>query len=228
MGDRPHAQAPIPSLSPAHLDGLRRHLTQAQARGAVGPGDTGDHIEHALALASALPHPPERFVDLGTGAGVPGLVWACLWEGSHAVLVESHHRRLQVVRAGIKALGLEDRVEALEGRAEELAHEERWRGWGDVVVARAFGPPATTAECAAGFLAMGGWLVVSEPPSSAGRWDEEGMARLGLGAPQVHRLTGASGMVAQKEMPTPPQFPRRTGRPRRDPLWGAPGSAGST
>ena len=51
----------------------------------------------------------------------------------------------------------------------------------DVVVARSFGRPAMTAECAAPFLLRGGHLVVSEPPGAVeGRWSAEGLAGLGL------------------------------------------------
>ena len=60
-------------------------------------------------------------------------------------------------------------------------------------MARSFGPPAATAECAAPLLRPGGALVVSEPPGGAGdRWDADGLAALGLARETTEVVGGAT------------------------------------
>jgi 16S rRNA (guanine527-N7)-methyltransferase len=90
------------------------------------------------------------------------------------------------------------------------------------VVARSFGSPAVTAECAAPFLEVGGILVVSEPPDRGAsvRWPVEGLADLGLAPVASGGHRGRFGyQVVEKQVPTPDRFPRRTGIPAKRPLF---------
>jgi 16S rRNA (guanine527-N7)-methyltransferase len=113
----------------------------------------------------------------------------------------------------------------VEGRAEVLARDPRMGGHFAVVTARSFGRPAVTAECAAGYLSAGGALVVSEPPAdatigtTAGRWDTEALASLGLAAPVIAREAGFGFAVMHKVAPADPRYPRRAGIPQKRPLW---------
>ena len=105
-------------------------------------------------------------------------------------------------------------------RAEDAARDDRQRGRYPLVVARAFGPPAVTAECGVGFLSPGGRLAVSEPPGGdPDRWPREGLARLGLQGPEVLAGSGASVAVLRLADPAEPRWPRRAGVPARRPLW---------
>jgi 16S rRNA (guanine527-N7)-methyltransferase len=88
------------------------------------------------------------------------------------------------------------------------------------VVARALAPPAVTAECAAPLLAIGGHLVVSDPPGGGGdaRWWPAGLAELGLeSVPSI--TASASYAVFVATQPCPQRFPRRPGVPSKRPLW---------
>jgi len=78
------------------------------------------------------------------------------------------------------------------------------------VVARSFGSPSVTAECAAPLLAVGGQLLVSEPPSpSADRWPAAGLALVGLRLDET-----VSGLASCTQVePCPERFPRRRLRP---------------
>ena len=119
-------------------------------------------------------------------------------------------------------LGLRDRVEVACGRAEVLARDDHLRGRFDLVVARSFGPPPVTAECAVGFLRGGGTLVVTEPPRSdpaEDRWPSAGLAELGLGPPTWIRCgdTGAVRIIAEDDPHE--RWPRREGVPAKRPLW---------
>ena len=184
-------------------------LTEARHLGFLGPGPIDVHLQHAEGFVAAAPAPPVRFLDLGSGGGVPGLVLAVRWPASGAVLLEASARRTAFLRRAVTTLDLSDRVQVLQSRAEVAGHDPRWRGRFDLVVARSFGPPALTAEYGAAFLAPGGSLLVSDPPEGGDRWDPDLLAGLGLA------LGPAPGPVRQlvQAGPYPARSPRR--RPGR-------------
>src|SRR5256884_6274998 len=154
--------------APAVRRQLTAQLEDARGGGMVGPGPVEAHLEHAEALAAAVdPDFHGRFLDLGSGAGVPGLILLALWPTATGVLLDARRRRCSFLESAVEALGLGDRVSVACGRAEELARDREFRGAFELVVARGFGAPGTTAECAAGFLEPGGRLGVSEPPGEA-------------------------------------------------------------
>ena len=202
-------------------------LSEARVQGLLGPVAVEQHVAHARALAACcstgtgLDH-PDNFLDLGSGAGVPGLVLAREWPSSTAVFLDARERSAAFLEEAVVSLALDNRVAVCGERAEDAARSPRWRARFGLVVARAFGRPAVAAECAVGFLRPGGRLVVSEPPDPAirERWPEEGLARLGFGpalalgaSPEHHfvALTLAGGVDER--------WPRRPGVPAKRPLW---------
>ncbi|MFL6243755.1 MAG: RsmG family class I SAM-dependent methyltransferase [Acidimicrobiia bacterium] len=162
-----------------------------------------------------------RFLDLGSGAGVPGVVLLVLWPAATGVLLDARRRRCSFLEASVNELGLSDRGSVACGRAEELARWPGFRASFDMVVARGFGAPATTAECAVGFLGTGGRLVVSEPPGEPDRerWPGAGLGELGLYGPELRRAQGAGIAVFTAGGPAGERWPRRVGVPGRRPLW---------
>jgi 16S rRNA (guanine527-N7)-methyltransferase len=198
-------------------------LRDARTRGFLGPEPVEHHIEHSRDLADAIGGFRGTFLDLGSGGGVPGLVLAMSWPVADGVLLESHHRRCEFLEAAVERLDLGDRVGVRGGRAEDLARDPALRGRVDLVVARAFGRPAVTAECAVGFLRAGGRLVVTEPPKGTSqlleRWPEDRLGDLGLGpaSPLRSGVAGVAVLVAVGEPAE--QWPRRVGRPAKSPLW---------
>ena len=199
---------------PAWRDELVRAWRRAQDRSVVGPGDPSTHLRLAEELAAKL-DVPERALDLGSGAGIPGLALAGLWPESQWVLVDAAHRRVLLMEETVDSLGWGHRVSVRHGRAEDLARTELRESF-DLVTARSFGPPAATAECAVGFLRVGGTLAVTEPPGSDGsRWPPEGVAMLGL-----QRLPLRDGLqLLRRTGPLDDRFPRRAGMPSRRPLF---------
>jgi 16S rRNA (guanine527-N7)-methyltransferase len=205
-------------------DRLIRILERAQDRGFVGPGSVTFHVLHAEALAGAVgPEFGGRFLDLGSGAGVPGLALLLAWPDASGTLLDSHKRRCRFLEDALHELGVDDRASVACGRAEALAREPELRGGYDVVVARGFGSPAVTAECAVGFLEAGGRLVVSEPPGKAqpDRWPAAGLGELGLQAPEIVGDEGARFALLRLVEPVSERWPRRTGMPSKRPLWTA-------
>lgn len=212
-------------LLPTGVDAVLRVLTEARRLGFLGPGPIEEHVGHTTGFVEAVAPPSGSVLDLGSGAGVPGLILAVLhWTEAHWVLLDANRRRAEFVRRAVDRLGLGDRVRVLQERAENAGRETSLRYRFDLVVARAFGPPAVTAECASPFLHPGGRLLVSEPPSATeGRWPASGLTTLGLRSER--RIESRSGngtssvqLLNQIER-CPDRFARRVGVPGKRPLW---------
>jgi hypothetical protein len=196
-------------------------LTESRRLGLLGPGDVERHIAHAVAFGRALldegaAKPSsvgngcsavgEELVvaDLGAGGGVPSLPMAVAFEQLRMVLIDASAKRTAFLVWAVVELGLAGRVEVERGRAEVLGHDERHRFAYDAVVARSFGPPATTLECAAPLLREGGRCVISEPPEGR-TWPAAELAELGLSyetSPPGYAVFTRSGSVPD-ELPRP-------------------------
>lgn len=148
-------------------------------------GDIEPHGAHAMGFVAFLDDPTTQFsghvVDLGSGAGLPALILADAYPATTWSLIERREGRTDLLRRAIVRLGLDDRVEVLTADAASLAHGEM-RGAADWVTARSFGPPGDTAECALGFLCVGGRLLTSEPEATEieDRWPRAGLEQVGL------------------------------------------------
>ncbi|HEV3401042.1 MAG TPA: RsmG family class I SAM-dependent methyltransferase [Acidimicrobiales bacterium] len=210
-----------PVLSRAQWDALVGLLEEARERGLVGPGAVEPHLRHALAFATVAGRPlPRPALDLGSGAGLPGLVLAVADPDSQWALLDGRARSAEFLGEAVDRLGLAARVQVVGERAEVAARSEL-RGTMALVVARGVGPPAATAECAAGFLEPGGALVVSEPPGpDQARWPAAGLDQLGMSPAEILE-TGERLHFARitQRRPTADRFPRRTGQPFKRPLF---------
>lgn len=209
-------------------DDLDEILRQAQDLGMLGPGPVAEHRRHAeelsrLALSGLERDHAIQFLDLGSGGGLPGLVLASGLPDSDrmtGVLLDSQRRRAAFLEDAVDRLGIAGRIRIVASRAEDAARDVVHRERYDLVVARAFGPPAVTAECAVAFLAPGGRLVVSEPPEpDPARWDAEQLAALGLSPPELRSGTNVHAAVFHRQGDLDPRWPRRPGIPAKRPLW---------
>jgi 16S rRNA (guanine527-N7)-methyltransferase len=202
---------------------LEAVLTTGRDLGFLGPGEPSLHVEHALAFARAVPQAPTHALDLGSGGGVPGLILARLvWPEATWCLLDGSVKRVAFLETAIARLGVDGRVVARAGRAEDVGRGAG-RGSFDLVVARSFGPPAVVAECAAPFLVVGGRLVVSEPPDTdpTARWPAEGLADFGLSLVDHPVGPPALAVLTQTEH-CPERWPRRVGIPAKRPHFAGP------
>ncbi|MDA3038440.1 MAG: class I SAM-dependent methyltransferase [Actinomycetota bacterium] len=202
-------------------------LERARTLGFLGPGPLRDHLQHALRYRTAIasiagartlsPAIQGRLdvLDLGSGAGLPGLPLALWLPDCHLALLDSGQRRCDFLRMAVSDLRLEDRVSVAEGRAEKLAHLVGMRARYDVVVSRGFGPPALTVECGLGFVKDGGVLLVSEPPSRR-PWAD--LSLRGVDLRYSPEYIGLAALTVVGDTTATP-YPRNIKSMRREPLF---------
>jgi 16S rRNA (guanine527-N7)-methyltransferase len=228
----------VPDTDPDAVDSaaLQKVLLAAREAGFLGPGPIDRHFRHALGFVNlartvepVVANP--RILDLGSGGGLPGLVVAQQWPEARLVLLEANQRRAQFLERSVRACDLEDRVSVVQERAEIAGRDAANRGAFDGVVVRSFGPPAVVAECAAPLLRVGGWLIVSEPPSESdghrdsesapddsGRWPADKLIQFGL-EPAAFVRNDFGYQILRQLQQCPEQFPRRNGIPSKRPLF---------
>ena len=168
------------TLSSHNRQKLIDALGEAQRIGMLGAEDLSVAIDRALPFATAIPSGAGSFIDLGSGGGLPGLVVAVVREDLSGVLVDRRGKRVDLLVRLIGRLGLSDRIQAIEADVADLPRRFPDRRW-SVVTSRGFGSPEYTAEHAAPLLALGGLLLVSEPPNSDGsRWSSGRVTQAGF------------------------------------------------
>ena len=204
----------------------RDQLQRSSELDFLGTMPIEDQIDHALGFASTFEQgfgsSPASVVDLGTGGGLPGLVLIACWPDASFVLIDANQRRTDFLVEEIERSGQGERISVVRARAEEAGRADDLRERADLVVARSFGAPGTTAECASPLLAVGGRAVISEPPGGQdpGRWVPEGLAQLGLEASSRHRYLDRFGyQVLVKVEACDERYPRRVGIPAKRPLF---------
>jgi 16S rRNA (guanine527-N7)-methyltransferase len=197
---------------------LEAVLEQSRAFGHLGPGPVSDHLRNAEAFVACLgDNTTTRLLDLGSGGGLPGLVIARAFPSTEIVLLDARERRCEFLRWAAEELDASN-ISVLWDRSERVAQDPSYRSSFDVVTARSFGPPAVTAENAAGFIREGGRLLVSEPPEPR-VWDRQGLSLLGMTVGRLEKTGDSSIQVILQERACDPRYPRPVGVPAKRPLF---------
>jgi 16S rRNA (guanine527-N7)-methyltransferase len=186
-----------------------------------------DSLTAALAVPVERQREPLRLIDVGSGAGLPGLALAIAFPAWHVTLLDSIGKKTAFLRHACAILGLEGRVMVVTGRAEDAARDPLHRAAYDVATARAVAALATLAEYLLPFCRDGGQMLVLKKGDLA--------AEVAAAAPAVALLGGAPlrslrvpdladlgsdrvVLVSTKTRATPARYPRRAGLPAREPL----------
>ena len=153
------------------MDELVAVLTEARALGFLGTGSLDEQLAISLRFAEHLPR-TGSILDLGSGGGVPAFGAASTLPDTRWTLVERSQTRADSLARWARRLGVHDRVVVECGDAVQCAHRPDHRARYDAVTARGFAAPAVTAEVAAGFLRLGGHLVVSQSDTTKAEWHD--------------------------------------------------------
>lgn len=188
------------------------------------------HVADSLsAFDAAIFTEGVRVIDVGTGAGFPGLVLKIYFPSMDLVLLDALQKRVKFLEAVVAALGLSG-VSCLHGRAEETARQKKWRERFDLAIARAVARLDVLAEYTLPFVRVGGAALALKGARYAEEMAEAEQAAkiLGGGKPTAKPIKlpglddGRAVVRIDKERPTPAAYPRKAGTPEKKPL-GQPG-----
>lgn len=214
----------MPDVEPIDDERLRSldsALLKARMTGILGPVSTESLVAHSRGylLESWRTLDGGSFADCGSGSGALGVILALQLPKSDWTLIESRHRRCELIEGVVRHCGLSDRMKVAHARVEELARSDEMRGTLDGVVARKFGPAAELAECALPLLKIGGTLVVSVSARTDAEWRSADLRALtGCELSETWSTRSGSYLAAHRWTPAPGRLPRSVSARRRSPL----------
>ena len=189
----------------------------------------GIHAKHFLDSFSCTlawkDQTPRRLVDVGTGAGFPGIVLKVLYPGMKLTLVESVGKKANFCTHIVQTLGLEN-VEILTARAEDVGQNSAHREKYDWAVARAVAALPVLSEYLLPLVKVGGGILAQKGESGPSEVQsaEKALKLLGGRLRQLIKveLPGVADerylVVIDKFAATPPGYPRKAGIPSKKPL----------
>jgi 16S rRNA (guanine527-N7)-methyltransferase len=187
------------------------------------------HFLDSLSCLKALPRAEltdgARVVDVGTGAGFPGLALKIVCPGMRLTLLEATRKKVTFLEHMVRELKLKD-VEVVHGRAEALGHDALHREQYDWALARAVAEMPTLAEYLLPLVRVGGAALAQKGEGAAAEVHEAEAAIMTLGG-RVRQLVPVELLglaetrylvVVDKVAAAPEKYPRRPGMPRKSPL----------
>lgn len=187
------------------------------------------HFVDSLSLAKVcdLTKKDCHVIDVGTGAGFPGLVLAICFPELDMTLFDSLQKRLTFLEEVITELGLNrEHVRTLHGRAEDLGHDKKYRGSCDLVLARAVANLSTLSEYCIPLAKKGGQFIAYKTADAEKEAadSKKAITLLGGALTGVEKFTlpgtdyERAFIIIKKEKDTPAKYPRKAGTPQKEPL----------
>ncbi len=167
----------------------------------------------------------QRLIDIGTGAGFPGIPLKILYPHLQVTLLDSLNKRIRFLRQVVDELGLEQ-VELLHGRAEDYAHKKEYRETYDICVSRAVANLSTLSEYCIPYVKKSGYFI----PYKSGKIEDElnqagyAIKQLGCTVEKTEKMILPSTDIErmfvfiQKTKFTATKYPRKAGLPSKEPL----------
>lgn len=182
------------------------------------------YLDSAAPLALGLIPQGARVIDVGTGAGLPGIPLCILRPDLRVTLLDAQRKRVAFLQAAIEALDLP--AQAVHMRAEDAARDEAHREAYDVAVSRAVAATPTLLELTLPFVRVGGRAIAWKGPGLQAELEQARRAAHLLGgalegvldAPVPGRDWQHVLLLCGKRQKTARQYPRRAGLPGKNPL----------
>lgn len=184
------------------------------------------HFLDSLSLIKAVDLEKElSILDLGTGAGFPGIPLKIAFPDLNVLLMDSLNKRINFLQEVIQTLGLE-KITAVHGRAEEMARKKEYRENFDLCVSRAVANLASLSEYCIPFVKQGGFFIsyksgeIEEELQQA----EKAVKVLGGKVKEVIKFElpntemSRSFVQVEKIKSTPKVYPRKAGTPGKEPI----------
>ncbi len=222
-------------LSPRALDQFARLLELLTAANAElnltsirdEEGIVRRHFLESIALGRQLDERSllfhqARLLDLGSGAGFPGLPIKIVWPDIELTLLEATKKKARFLERAIEELR-SDGARVLDERSELLAHRPDLREHFNCVVARALAPLPALVELAAPFAEIGGIVAAVKGPDQEQEIQEARAAMVLCGTEIEEHLSERAGnslglVILRKIAHTPVAYPRRPGQPAAHPI----------
>lgn len=182
------------------------------------------HFIDSLSIASYIPD-TTKIIDIGTGAGFPGIPLKILKKDLSITLLDSLNKRITFLEEVIRNLSLEN-IQAVHARAEELAHKEEYREQYDIAVSRAVAPMHTLLEYMLPYVKIGGKCICMKGPNlqEESKDLQNCLETLGGKIEKIEEIVlpkteiKRNIMLIKKENKTPKKYPRNPGMPSKKPL----------
>lgn len=186
------------------------------------------HFTDSVSLIRAIPDLGEkkyRIIDIGTGAGFPGIPLKIVFPNISVVLLDSLNKRVNFLKEVISKLQLTD-ITAMHGRAEDFAQNKEYRESFDLCVSRAVANLATLSEYCLPFVKKNGRFISYKSEKVSEEFDVSGKAISVLGGEYENQVTFElpdsdiyrNLFVIKKKSATPGKYPRKAGLPLKEPI----------
>ena len=184
------------------------------------------HFTDSLSLVKAYKiNASISVIDVGTGAGFPGIPLKIAFPDIEIILLDSLHKRVDFLKTVIDNLGLK-KIEALHGRAEDYAKEKNFREQFDLCVSRAVSNLSTLSEYCIPYVKIGGYFISykSEKLSEEKKDAEYAISVLGgeiedqISFQIPNSDINRNLLIVRKKKETPANYPRKAGLPLKKPI----------
>ena len=167
----------------------------------------------------------QKVIDIGTGAGFPGIPLKILFPHLRVTLLDSLNKRIKFLGQVVEELGLEN-VELLHGRAEDYARQKEYREQYDLCVSRAVANLSTLSEYCIPYVKKGGWFIPYKSGKIAEELQQAGYAigELGCELEKTEEMCLPNTEIermfvfVKKIKSTSAKYPRKAGLPSKEPL----------